>query len=169
MIVYRSSFGTLWLTLSSNEALGVLDTDYLEDYFGADGQVTVHHVEGLTDYPVAMVGQADQTPETPNDVFMGQLALATIPNGNYEIRARCRDITGNYSILNSVDSPIGGEQIITPRFEVKDGAGLHYPAGGPELGRVAITPTGLSRPPLDSRLALSRPTLAVHLTSTLRY
>ena len=38
--IYRGGMTTLWLTLQSNEALGVLDTDYMEDYFGAEGQVS---------------------------------------------------------------------------------------------------------------------------------
>ena len=139
MIAYRGVFSTLWLTLASNEVLGILDTGYLEDFFGADGQVTVHHIEGGTDYPVVMVEQPAQTPGTANDVFMGQLALASIPDGHYEIRGRCRDTGGNYSILGSVDSPLGGEQVLALPFEVKEGAGLHYPAAGAKLKRPALS------------------------------
>ena len=159
MIVYRGTFDILWLTLASNEALGILDTDYLEDYFGADGQVTVHHVGGATDYPVVMVGQPDQTPGTPNDVFMGQLSLTTVPNGNYEIRARCRDVSGNYSILNSVAAPSGGEQVLPLTFEIKDGVGLHYPMPGSAI----LFRGGYSGP------ELARPTFAVELAARPEY
>jgi hypothetical protein len=127
VIVYRGSFSSLWVTLQSNEQLGILDTDYLEDWAGNDGQVTVHHVEGATDYPVLMVEQPAQTPGTANDVFRGQIDLDAVPDGNYEIRGRCRDIVGNYTILNSVQSPVGGEQVIAMGFEIKAGAGLNYP------------------------------------------
>ena len=161
MIVYRGAFATLWLTLQSNEQLGILDTDYLEDYAGADGQVSAHHIEGATDYPVLMIDQPGQTPGTPNDVFTGQIVLATLPDGYYEIRGRCRDIAGNYTILSSVQTPIGNEQVISMAFEIKDGAGLHYPMPGsailirggyvgPDLGRTTQSFQLAARPDYSS-------------------
>lgn len=158
MIIYRGAFATLWITLQSNEQLGILDTDYLEDYAGADAQVTVHHIEGATDYPVLMIDQPGQTPGTPNDVFTGQLVLATLPDGNYEIRGRCRDLAGNYTILNSVATPIGGEQIIVMAFEIKAGSGLYYPMPASAL----LLRPGFSGP------GLARPTLTAALATTLR-
>ena len=158
MIIYRGAFATLWITLQSNEQLGILDTDYLEDYAGADGQVTVHHIEGATDYPVLMINQPGQTPGTPNDVFTGQLVLATLPDGNYEIRGRCRDLAGNYTILNSVATPIGDEQVLVMTFEIKPGSGLYYPMPASSL----LLRPGFSGPDL------ARPVLTAALASTLR-
>ena len=111
MTFYRAAHTTLWLTIQSNESLGVLDSDYIEDYHGADGQLTLHHVATTTDYPVLMAPQPDQTPLIPNDVFRGPVTLATLPDGDYELRGRVRDVTGNYTILSAFASPQGGEDV----------------------------------------------------------
>ena len=172
MIVFRGSFTTLWITLQSNEELGLLATDYLEDYFGTDGQITLHHVEGPTDYPVLMIEQPAQTPGIPNDYFLGQIPFASIPDGNYEIRGRCKDVVDNYSILNSVQSPLGGEQTIIITFEIRPVGGvfLYYPMPdsailvrggfeGPTLIRPVLEPPQMLRPVLSSPLT-ARPEYA---------
>ena len=90
-----------------------------------------------------------QTPVIPHDVFQGQSTLASLPDGDYEVRGRCRDVAGNYTILSSVQTPIGGEQVLPMDFEIRPGSGLHYPmpasavllragVAGPDLARAVI-------------------------------
>ena len=112
---YRNAFSELWITLSSNEVLGVLDSDYIEDYFGVDGQITVRHESG-TPYTVLMNAVPEDTPSIPNDVFTGFLDLPSVPDGLYTIQGRVRDVIGNYTILNEVETPFGGENVMTITF-----------------------------------------------------
>ena len=148
-IVYRGSFSTLWVTLQSNETLGILDNDYLEDYFGNDGQVSLYHIDTDNYYPVVMVEQPLLTPAIPFDVFRGQQALASLPNGSYEIRGRCRDELGHYSIIGAVQTPIGGEDLVTLPLQIVEGIGPAVSVGatgiiirvgieGPSIERSAI-------------------------------
>lgn len=175
-VIYRSQFSTLWITLEANETLGILDSDYLEDYYGNDGQVTLHHVDSATDYPVLMVEQVAETPEIPHDVFRGQANLTGLPDGNYQVRGRCRDVVGHYTILSSVQTPFGGELVIALGFEIRAGQGFFYqpfPAGtlaasvaARKLRRPEITGGELTRPTLH-RGRLSRPTLHATLAAAL--
>ena len=119
--VYRAQFSTLWITLQSNEQLGLLDSDYLEDYYGNDGQVTLHHIDSGIDYPVLMLHVSEETPEIPFDVFRGQTSLAILPNGDYEVRGRCRDLAGNYTILSAFESPLGTEAVSAQLFNILQG------------------------------------------------
>lgn len=166
--IYRGQFSTLWITLQSNEQLGILDSGYLEDYYGNDGQVTLHHVESSTDYPVLMIEQPAVTPSIPQDVFKGQVSLAGLPNGTYQVRGRCCDTVGNYTILSSVQTPVGDEQILALGFGIRDGTGLRYQvpvsAGLIRLGFMATT---LNRPPING-LTLSRPNLSMALRSAIK-
>ena len=162
-IIYRSEFSTLWITLQSNEQLGLLDSDYLEDFFGTQGHITLHHIEGDTDYPVFMIEQVWQTPTIPHDVFKGQTALSNLPDGNYEIRARCRDVGGNYTILSSVQNPVGNEQVFSMGFEVRQGDGnpvVELPTGIVALGLMGVC---LKRPEL-SGTRLNRTPITASLT-----
>lgn len=123
--IYRGQFSTLWITLQSNEQLGILDSGYLEDYYGNDGQVTLHHVDTGTDYPVLMTEVVATTPEIPHDVFRGQVDMASLPDGDYQVRGRCCDIVGNYSILSSVETP-AGDEVLQIGLEIRAGQGLKY-------------------------------------------
>lgn len=114
---YRGQFTELWITLSSNEVLGVLDSDYIEDYFGADGQITLRH-ENDSFYTVLMNEVPEDTPGVAHDVFTGPLDLSTVPDGVYTIQGRVRDVIGNYTILNEVENPFGDERIINLTFTV---------------------------------------------------
>lgn len=164
--IYRGQFSTLWITLQANETLGLLDSGYLEDYYGNDGQVSLYHLETDTHYPILMTEQAAETPLIPHDVFRGQASLAGLPNGDFEVRGRCRDTSGNYSILGAVQSPIGGEQVLTLAFEVKAGQGLYYqPFPGGVLA-ASIAARTLARPEINGG-TLDRPALAATLQAAL--
>ncbi len=144
--VYRGAFATLWITLQANETLGILDSDYLEDYFGNDSQVSLYHVDSGTHYPVLMLDQPLATPLIPYDVFKGQAAMASLPDGAYQVRGRCRDVGGNYTILSTVQTPLGGEQVLAMGFDIQPGAGLlviNLPHG--RLARPSLAPHLLRR------------------------
>ena len=137
--IYHGGMTTLWLTLQSNEALGILDTDYIEDYFGADGQISLYHIGTDTHYPVVMVAQPAQTPGIDNDVFKGSYLFSLLPDGDYEIRGRVRDVVGNYSILSAFQAPSGGEGVQALALTIDPGfATLYVIALGPLLIRTGI-------------------------------
>ena len=137
--IYRGGMTTLWLTLQSNEQLGILDTDYIEDYYGNDGQVSLYHISTDTHYPVVMVAQPDQTPGVDNDVFTGSYLFSLLPDGVYEIRGRVRDVVGNYTILSAFQAPAGGEGVQALGLTIADGFGTIYVINaGPLLIRTGI-------------------------------
>jgi hypothetical protein len=116
----RGFFTELWITLRSDETLGILDSDYLEDYFGVDGQISLLHDSNVR-YTVAMNEVAEETTNIPHDVFTGFLELDSIPNGHYIVQARVRDIANSYTILGAVENPLGTERVINLEFDVVDG------------------------------------------------
>jgi hypothetical protein len=116
----RGFFTELWITLRSDETLGILDSDYLEDYFGVDGQISLLH-ESNVRYTIVMNEVAEETTNVPHDVFTGFLELDSIPNGHYIVQARVRDIANSYTILGEVENPLGTERIINLEFDVADG------------------------------------------------
>ena len=133
----RGFFTELWITLRSDETLGILDSDYLEDYFGVDGQISLLHDSNVR-YTVVMNEVEEETTDIPHDVFTGFLELDSIPNGHYVVQARVRDIANSYTILGAVDSPLGTERIINLEFDVIDG----YPSNiTVEVGALSIMGT----------------------------
>lgn len=120
---YRGNYTQLWLTLRSDEILGLLDSDYLEDYNGVDGQISVV-LPNNTIMPVLMADVPAETPLIPHDTFTGALELADLPNGHYTVRARVRDTLGNYTIIGAVANPIGNERIISLEFDIVAGFGI---------------------------------------------
>jgi len=137
--IYRGGMTTLWLTLQSNEQLGILDTGYIEDYYGNDGQVSLYHIGTDTHYPVVMVAQPAQTPGVDNDVFTGSYLFSLLPDGDYEIRGRVRDVVGNYTILSAFQNPAGGEGVQALGLTIADGFGTIYViSAGPLLIRTGI-------------------------------
>lgn len=122
----RGTFTSMVLTIKSNEELGILDSGYVEDYFGVDGFMTVRRVsDGFRD-SIPMVPVPEETPAINNDVFRGTLDLTTMPNGFYELEGRVRDIMGNYTIFGAVQTPIGGENVTTLTLEIIDGFAARY-------------------------------------------
>lgn len=153
--IYRGAMTTLWLTLRSNEALGILDTDYIEDYYGNDGQISIYHIATDTHYAVSMIAQPDQTPGIDNDVFMGSYLFSLLPDGDYEIRGRVRDVVGNYTIISAVQTPLGGEGTQALSLTISSGyATIYTIAAGPLLIRTGID-TGAHIGPANIVAALS--------------
>ena len=153
--VYRGAFATLWITLQANEQLGVLDSAYLEDYYGNNGQVSLYHVASDTCYPLVMIELTQETPDIPHDVFIGQTSLAGLPDGAFEVRARVRDVVGNYSIISAVQTPIGGERLVAMGFSIATGAGYIYAVNiNGALVTLGLTIGSLSGPG-DARTCIS--------------
>jgi hypothetical protein len=113
MIFLRQNFESLWITLTSNETLGVLDSDYVEDYYGTDGQVTLHNLTTDERVPVLMAEVETTTPTVPHDVFTGYLPLESLTNGSYQIEGRVKDVFNQYTILGQVQNPIGTERLVS--------------------------------------------------------
>ncbi len=113
-------YNEIWITLSSNEELGILDSGYLEDYFGVDGQITLINESTLVRTQVLM--NEVNISSLPHDVFTGHVSSNSLPVGFYHIEARVRDVVGNYSIIGEVSSPFGGERIINLSFELIEAA-----------------------------------------------
>jgi hypothetical protein len=120
----RETFTTLWITLRSDEPLGILDSQYLENYDGMDGYVTIEHLVTGQRFDVPMAELPTETPGVPHDVFRGAIGLSGLPDGEFEIRGRVRDPQGNYTILGAVASPFGGERIQILSFRIVPGLGV---------------------------------------------
>lgn len=108
----RLNYSDLWITLSSNEALGILDSDYIEDYFGVQGQISLRNVTSGVRVPVLMNELTSETLEIAQDVFSGVVPLASLADGLYEIEGRVRDVVGNFLILTQVQNPYGTETVL---------------------------------------------------------
>lgn len=102
MIFNRGSFTEIWFRLESNEALGILDTDYIEDYYGSDGQLTLFNTQTLAEYPVLMNPTIDAI---SGDILTGYILLSSITDGEYTLKGRVRDVLGNYTILTDYYIP----------------------------------------------------------------
>lgn len=117
-VFYRAAYSTMFVDLGANEELGLLDTDYVEDHAGVDGQITLYHRATDTRYTFPVVAVPGQTPGIPNDYFRAAVTLAGIPDGVFAIEGRVRDLVGNETLL--VEAPVGPpHQII--EIEVKSG------------------------------------------------
>lgn len=123
MIFNRDTYTSLWLTLRSDEPLGLLDSSYLEDETGLRGYLTIRHSSGQS-WQMPMSELPTETPNIPHDVFTGSLPLSSLPNGDFQIRGRVRDLTGNHTILSSVANPIGDERLVVLEFLIAAGRGL---------------------------------------------
>src|ERR1051326_2911980 len=111
LIFNRQQYSQLWITLRSDESLSVLDTGYMEDYFGVDGQLTLRSMEDDTRTPFMMNENTSITPSVPHDAFEGYVDLTGLPDGTYRVEGRVRDTLGHYRILSEVQSSLGTESI----------------------------------------------------------
>ncbi len=97
MIFKKADFTEIWFKLESNEELGVLDTGYIEDYYGVNGQLTLENISTNTEYIILMNESVDSVHKT---IFIGYLDLRSLPNGDYILKGRVRDVIGNYTVLS---------------------------------------------------------------------
>ena len=121
-IFYRQRYSNLWITLRADESLGDISSNYLEDFNGTPGQVSLRHMETGKRYYVPMNEVASDTTDTPHDVFKGIVSLVNVPDGKFNLEARVRDELGNYTILSAVAAPYGNERVIPVTIEIKTGA-----------------------------------------------
>lgn len=122
----RGNFTNLLLSVRSNEELGILDSDYIEDYDGTDGYITLKRLYDGNRVSYPAVALPAETPAIDNDVFQATISLSSLENTVYEVEGRVRDVIGNYTIFGSVANPIGGENITTLTVEIIDGFSVSY-------------------------------------------
>jgi hypothetical protein len=116
-IFRRNDYNQLWITLQSNEILGLLDSSYIQDYYGVQGQVSLLNTETQQRTPVLMSEDTSTTPDISHDVFSGYIDLSELSDGLYKVEGMVRDVAGNYTILSQVQNPTGQENTIV--FDVK--------------------------------------------------
>ncbi len=116
-----------WLDLfiDSDEEMGVLDTFYLEDYYGVDGHLTLFHQATQQEFDIVMAEVAGGGPY-PHDHFEGTRDATVMPLGTYEIRGRARDVIGNYTVLTDFQNPIGSERILPLYFDLVESIGMPF-------------------------------------------
>lgn len=107
----------LEVVIDSDEELGVLDTGFIEDYYGVDGYLTLYHVGTAQEFSVVMANVAGGGPY-PNDHFEGTRDATAMPLGAYEVRGRVRDVVGNYTILSAFQNPNGNEGVQAITFSL---------------------------------------------------
>ena len=142
MKFYRGTFTTLHVVIRANEPLALLETGFVEDFYGVDDQLTLYHLEtrGRFELLVSPVG----------DGFEGFLPLATLPDGEYEVQGRVRDAIGNATIFNASEVP-GPAQVVPLRVSVLPGY-----RGTPRVSRGPLLVAGgvsLDLPLTNARLA----------------
>ena len=120
----RANYQQVAITLSSNEILGLLSSDYLEDYSGNNGSISLFHVASSVRYPLLMTEVFVETPTIPHDVFRGYFVLAGKPDGLYWLQGRLRDVVGNYTVLGQVANPIGNERVLEIGIDIVPGFGI---------------------------------------------
>jgi len=113
------------LSIDSNEELGILDSSFLEDFYGVDGQLTLYHQDTAQEFDILMLPVVGGGPY-PNDHFEGTRDATVMPLGIYEIRGRCRDTIGNYTIMTAFQNPDGGEQVTELLFSLVENAGVIF-------------------------------------------
>ncbi|NOZ68024.1 MAG: hypothetical protein GXP46_01945 [Deferribacteres bacterium] len=113
------------LVIDSDEELGILDSSYIEDYYGIDGQLTLHHQDTAQEFDIVMA-PVDGGGPYPNDHFEGTRDATVMPLGIYEVRGRVRDTVGNYTILTAFQNPNGNERVLELLFSLVESLGVVY-------------------------------------------
>jgi len=122
----RGNFTSAQISIKASEELGLLDTDYVEDYDGVDGYMTLRRLSDDLRVSFPAVAVPAETPDVDNDVWRITVPLASVNNEPYELEGRVRDIIGNYTIFGSVATPIGGEDIESLSIQFIEGFALQY-------------------------------------------
>jgi len=122
----RGNHTNVLIWIKSNEALGILDTGYIEDYDGIDGYVTLKKISDGSRVSYPVVALPDETPGIDNDMFQITVPLSSLENTVYEVEGRVRDTVGNYTIFGEVSAPIGNEDQTTLTVQIVDGFSISY-------------------------------------------
>jgi len=133
VVFYRQYYHELWITLRADEVLGSIVSNYLEDYNGTFGQISLKHMASGARFFVPMNEVAVATPQVPHDVFKGVLPLLELPDGQFQVETRLRDVLGNYTVLGNVSAPFGTERVIDLRIEVRSGVPQIIEFGAPMI------------------------------------
>ena len=144
-VFYKENFTNMTVRLAFSEELAILDTDYIEDYSGTDGQILMYRLADGAGYVLPMSHVPAETPGVDFDVFEGTIVLNTIPTGRYELRGRVVDTLGNYTIISEINPALvlGGERIINVQIAVVPGFPIvYYVDATAGTGRPSNTITG---------------------------
>lgn len=112
--VYKRDYLDLYLT--SDEELGILDTSYIEDYYGTDGQLTLY-CEGTGGEFEIVMAESEGGGEAEHDYFTGTVSMWSMPASTYQVRGQVRDVQGNYTVLNSYYQ-MTGQNIQELKFKI---------------------------------------------------
>jgi len=143
-VFYKENYSDLTVRLSFTEELAILNTDYIQDYSGVDGQILLYRLSDGSNWPLAMTHVPAATPTVDFDVFEGTITLNTIPDGRYELRGRVVDTLGNYTIISAINPAlvIGGERIVNVQIVVVPGFPIVYYVDTSGTGRPAQSVNG---------------------------
>lgn len=133
----RGLYSEISFTFTSLEPLGLLETAYLEDSSGVDGQVTLDGPGGLR-LPLLITGL-----DGGNANFRAFLPLAGLPDGAYMISGRAQDVAGNRATfsLPFTLAPGFGSVLILPGARLSGVvAGLSVPPSRPDPEQSATRP-----------------------------
>ena len=144
MRFYRGAFTTLHVLIRVSEPLALLETGFVEDFYGVDDQLTLYHLESRRRFELLMTN-------TPEGNLEGYYSLDALPNGVFEVQGRMKDALGNATIFNAVETP-GPGAVLPLRVSVLPGTpqtprvseGPLFVAGGVSLG-LPFTPARLTR------------------------
>lgn len=102
---YRGTYSEAVIEIHSSEELGVLDTGYIESAHGLDGSISVRNV-ATGDRTDLLMAEINDGPPA-HDFFRGYLNLTGLPNGQYALDFKVRDLFGNVTVVGQVDDPAG--------------------------------------------------------------
>lgn len=91
---HRANFQQIAFTFTSLEPLGLLETAYLEDVNGVDGQVT------LTGPGELRLSLLVSGMDSEHERFRAFLTLDGLPDGQYAVSGRARDVVGNEAVFS---------------------------------------------------------------------
>lgn len=116
-IFYRDSSNNLGFVFKSDETLGILETDYFEDFYGIDGQLTIRSQATSSELVLTLIPSTN----LPKTEFYGWIPVASLPNGDYTVEGRCKDVVGNYTIITAFQNSIQAQSRVLLGFSIKDG------------------------------------------------
>lgn len=119
---FRGQYAEAVLEIHSSEELGLINTGFLEDAYGTDGQISVRNMDTGIRYPLLMAEVSDGGP--PHDYFRGYLPLASVPNGPYALDFRVQDPRGNVTIVGALETGGTADRYQSIEFAIAPGFGV---------------------------------------------
>lgn len=113
MRFFRSNFAQIAIAIQTNEALGLLQTDYIEDIDGIDGQLSIVSSTGVKrSFLVSVISN-----ELSGCLLQGRINLSLIGDGFYSIQGYARDTLGNITAIFQEIEIRNGVQFVPTTFK----------------------------------------------------